>query len=167
MAVDRVGRHTGSWSNIQGFTHNHENEGKTINLGWMLYSVHACTRCMLYLVYAGLGVNSWSWPGEIERDDLTVFSAMMVELWTRKREMRTMWTIREELTNQGYDWPDWVVKTSYRRNYTLDRKLYLLYLGWYIISHTKISKSQFLMMICPISSYLSCRQLYHHLRNRS
>jgi len=54
MAVDRVGRHAGSCSYIQGSTRNHENELKTNNLGWMLYSVYAvlgvcCTRCMLVL----------------------------------------------------------------------------------------------------------------------
>jgi len=38
-------------------------------------------------VYAVLSVNSGSWHGEIERDELTLCSAMMVELWTRKREM--------------------------------------------------------------------------------
>ena len=47
----------------------------------MLYSVYAvlcvcCTRCMLYSVYAVLGVcctrvNSASWHGEINSDDLT------------------------------------------------------------------------------------------------
>jgi hypothetical protein len=42
---------------------------------------------MLNSMYAVLGVNSLSWHGEIERDDLTLCSAMMVELWTRKREM--------------------------------------------------------------------------------
>jgi len=42
---------------------------------------------MRYSVYAVLGVNSWSCHGEKERDDLTLCSAMMVELWTRKREM--------------------------------------------------------------------------------
>ena len=41
-----------------GSTRNHENEWKTNNLGWMLYSV-----------YAVLSVNSRSWHGEIERDD--------------------------------------------------------------------------------------------------
>jgi len=73
MAVDRAGRYAGSWSYIQGSTPNHENEGKTNNLGWMLYSV-----------YAVLGVNSWSWHEEIERDDLTLCSVMMVDLWTRR-----------------------------------------------------------------------------------
>jgi len=34
---------------------------------------------MLYSVYAVLGVNSLSWHGEIERDDLTLCSAIMVE----------------------------------------------------------------------------------------
>jgi len=46
-----------------------------------------CTQCMLYSVYAVLGVNSWSCHGEIERDDLTLCSAMMVEMWARKRDM--------------------------------------------------------------------------------
>ena len=41
MAVARVGSYAGSWSNIQGSTRNHENEGKTHNLGWMLYWVYA------------------------------------------------------------------------------------------------------------------------------
>jgi hypothetical protein len=42
---------------------------------------------MLYSVYAVLGVNSWSCHGRIERDDLTLCSAMMIELWMGKREM--------------------------------------------------------------------------------
>jgi len=42
---------------------------------------------MLYLVYVVLSVNSSSWHGEIERDDLTLYSAMMVELCTGKRDM--------------------------------------------------------------------------------
>jgi len=46
-----------------------------------------CTQCMLYSVYAVLGVNLWSCHGEIESDDLTLCSAMMVEMWMRKREM--------------------------------------------------------------------------------
>jgi len=42
----------------------------------MLYSVYGvlrvcCIRCMLYSVCAALGVNSLSWHGETERDDLT------------------------------------------------------------------------------------------------
>jgi len=58
----------------------------------MLYSVYAvlgecCTQWILCSVYALLGVNSWSWHSEIERDDLTFCSSMMVELWTRKRAM--------------------------------------------------------------------------------
>jgi len=52
-----------------------------------------CTRCMLCLGYAVLGVyvyisvNSWLWHREIERDDLTLCSVMMAELWMRKREI--------------------------------------------------------------------------------
>jgi len=47
----------------------------------------SCTWCMLYSVYALLGANSWSWHGEIGRGDITLGSTMIVELWTRKREM--------------------------------------------------------------------------------
>jgi len=43
---------------------------------------------MQYSVYAVLGDDSWSWHGEIERDDLTSCSEVMVELRARKREMR-------------------------------------------------------------------------------
>jgi len=43
---------------------------------------------MQYLVYAVLGVNSSSGHEDIERDDLTSCSQVMVELRTRKREMR-------------------------------------------------------------------------------
>ena len=42
---------------------------------------------MLYSVYAVLGVNSWWCHGEIARDDLTLCSGMMVEMWMRTREM--------------------------------------------------------------------------------
>jgi len=53
VAVDLVGRHTGSY--IQGSTRDRENEGMTDNLRCILYSVCAvlivrCTRCMLYSV---------------------------------------------------------------------------------------------------------------------
>jgi len=73
------------------------------------------------------------------------------------------------MRNQGYDLPDWVGKTSYRCDYTPDRDSYLPYRGWSIDSHPKFSKSQFLLMISPISSdlSLSCAQLYHILRTRS
>jgi len=57
-----------------------------------------CTRCMLYSVSTHDHDRE-----EIERDDLTLCSAMMVELWTRKREMRiklrTMWRLRAVMRN--------------------------------------------------------------------
>jgi len=161
MAVDRVWRYAGSWSYIQWSTRNHVNEGKTNNLGWMLY-----------LVYAVLGVDSWSCHQEIERDDLTLCSVMMVELWTRKR-------------NGGWRW-EWY--GGYERIWEIRGTTCLIWLGrprigvssrW-IWTHTccigdgqltrtwNSLKSQFLMMISPISSdlSLSCAQLYHHLRTR-
>jgi len=247
MAVDRVGRHTGSWCYIQGSTRNHGNEGKTNNLGWMLYSVYAvlsvcctrcmlysvyavlgvcCTRCMLYSVYAVLGVcctlgmlysvyavlrvcctqcilysmyavlgvccsqcilysmyvvlgvcctqcqlliMAWrdreGWLNFVFCDDDRVVNEE--ERWWIKMGM--MWRIRADRRIQRYDFPDWVGKISNRCNDTPDRNIYLPYRGWYIDSHMKFSKSQFLMVICPISSDLSPsrHQIYRHLRTRS
>jgi hypothetical protein len=40
----------------------------------------------LHLVYAVLVVNSLSWDGEIERDDFSFSSVMMVVLWARKSQ---------------------------------------------------------------------------------
>jgi len=84
-------------------------------------------------------------------------------------KMRTMWRIRADMRNQVYDLPDEVVKTSYSFNYSTDWDLYLPYRAWQIDSHTKVSKLQFFMIICPISSHLSVSrpQLYRHLRTRS
>ena len=55
MAVDRVRTYAGSSSYIQGSTPNHVNEGKTINLGLMLYLRYAvlgvcCIRCQLMIM---------------------------------------------------------------------------------------------------------------------
>jgi hypothetical protein len=73
------------------------------------------------------------------------------------------------MTNPEYDLPEWVQKSSCRCYYPPARDSCEAYRGWYIDSHTKFSKSQFLMMIAPISSdlSLSCAQLYHHLRTRN
>jgi hypothetical protein len=59
---------------------------------------------------------------------------MIVELWTRKREMgdedENDGEDTGDMSNQGYDLPNWVGMTSYRCNYTPDRDSYLLYRGW-------------------------------------
>ena len=43
--------------------------------------------------------------------------------------MRTMWRIRADMRNQGYNLPDSVGKTSYQCNYMADQDLYLTYRG--------------------------------------
>ena len=80
--------------------------------------------------------------------------------------MGAIWRIRADMRNQGNDMPDWVGKTSYRCEFAPDQDSYLPYRGWSIDSHTKFSKSQFLLMISPDLS-ISCAQLYHHLRTRN
>jgi len=120
MAVDQVGRHTGRYNYMPGSTGNHEKEGKTNNFG--------------YSVYAVLGVNSWSWHGEMERDNITLYSVMMLESLTRKREMGDEAEYDVDHTSRseksGYDLLDVVGKRSYRCNYTLDQDSYLLYRQW-------------------------------------
>jgi hypothetical protein len=63
---------------------------------------------MLYLVYTVLSVNSSSWHGATERDDITLYSAMMVELWTRKREMRDEDGTDMEDTSEYEKWGIWL-----------------------------------------------------------
>jgi len=91
----------------------------------MLYSVYAvlgvcCTRCMLYSVYAVLGVcctwcklclgyvvlcvNSWSWNGESETNDLIMCSVMMVELGRRNRDGKSIY--------KQYGGNEWIWKIS-------------------------------------------------------
>jgi len=70
----------------------------------MLSSVYVafsvcCMPCLLYSVYAVHSVNSWSWHGEIQRDDLTLCSAIMVELRMRKRDGGCSWE-----QYGGYQW---------------------------------------------------------------
>ena len=52
-------------------------------------------------------------------------------------KIRMMWTIREEMRNQGYDLPDWVGKSSCRCIYRPDWDSCLPYRGWSIELHTK------------------------------
>ena len=104
------------------------------NKQYLVYDVFAvyCSLCMLYSVYGVLGVDSWSCHWEIKRDDFTLCSAMIVELWTRIREMGDEDRNDVEDTS-GYEksrvrlprlcWVDHVD----RCNYTPDHDAYLLY----------------------------------------
>jgi hypothetical protein len=38
----------------------------------------------------------------------------------RRMKMGTIWRIRADMRNKGYDLPDWVLKSSYRCNYPPD-----------------------------------------------
>jgi len=174
MAVDHVGRHARSWSYIQGSTCNQENKGKTNYLRWMLYSVYT-VRCIgLYPVYAVLGVNSWSWHGEITRYVLTLCSVMTIELWTRKREMGDEHknvvedTSRYEKSGVRLPWfglEDLILVYLHARSGLINAVLRMV--NW--LTHKIRFKSQFLIIISPISSHLSLsrHQLYRCLRTQS
>ena len=45
--------------------------------------------------------------------------------------MRTMWRIRADMRNQGYELPDWVGKILCECDYPPDRESYLPYGGWF------------------------------------
>jgi len=88
-----------------------------------------CSQCMLYSVYRILGANSWSRHGETQRDDLTLCSAIIVELWTRKREMgyqdendvedyKRIWEICGTTCLIGLGWPSIGVITHLIRTCT-------------------------------------------------
>jgi len=93
------GRCDGSWDSIHWLTGNRGNVESSVQSGpprdeWLSGSGRqsmfgwCSARCMQCSVYAVLGVNSWSLHGEIDRDDLTSCSEVLVELRTRKRETR-------------------------------------------------------------------------------
>ena len=125
-----------------------------------------CTQWMLYLVLTqdhGMG---------IDRDDLTLCSAMMVQLWTRKRdgewrweqygEYEQIWEIRGTTCLIGLRRP-WIgVITSWIGRHTC-------HIGNSTLSRSQNSvKSQFLIMISHLISSLFChRQPHHRLRTRS
>jgi len=81
VAVNFVRRDAGSWSNIEVLTWNSGTEEGTENPGWMVYD----------WVYAVLGINLYSWPLEIVRDHLTVWSMQMVVLWTTNSDGGGWW----------------------------------------------------------------------------
>jgi len=143
-----------------------------------IFSVYAvlgvcCTQCMLYLEYAALGVNLWSWHAEIEWDDLILCSAMMVELWTRKREMGDKDADDMEDTS-GYE------KSGLRLAWLGSEELILLYLddtlglvpavsgmvNWLTYEIIWNPSCSWWFPPYPLVS-LSCPQLYPHLRTPS
>jgi len=80
--------------------------------------------------------------------------------------MRTIWRIRAAMRHRQSHLPECDEQTLCRSYYPPDRDSYLSYRGWSIESYLKFFKSQFLIMLSPISSDLSvsCAQPYHHLR---
>jgi len=132
------------------------------------------TWCMLRSVYTALSVNSWSWHRGIERDDLTIYSCDDCRVvdgkqrevgwrWERYRRYERIWEIMSTTYMIGFRRPHIGIITHQIGTWTcpiMDGQL----------THTQNSpKSQFLMMISPISSdlSLSCAQLYDHLRPQS
>jgi len=82
-----VGIYARSWGRMYGSTCNCGNEWKTVNLGWLLYSV-----------YVVLSVNPLSWHGYIQNDKLTWGPVIIAEWWIRTRCRR-----RGRAQHAGYD----------------------------------------------------------------
>jgi len=184
MEVERVGRHPGSETYIQGSTHDHENEGKTNNIGWMMYSVYAllgvCSaRCILYSVYAVLGkccthcqLSIMQWR-DSERWLNFVFcdAGRVVDKkernggwrWERCGGYEGIREIRGTTYVIGLEWP--CIGGNSR---LVGTRTCRIRAGKYTRTQNSL-KSQFLTMISLISSHHSlCRpQLYRHLKTRS
>jgi len=162
-----VGSHTGSWRYIQGSTCNCENEGTTDDLTCMLYSVDATLGVTLYsMLTHDHGMERW-------RRMTKLSSAMMVVLCMRNREMEGRWEWHGEY-EQIWEIMSTTCWIGFRRPRVGDIACLIgtqtCHIGDGKLTWTRSSlKSQFLMMIRPISSHLSlsCPQLYHHLRTRS
>jgi hypothetical protein len=183
MEVDRIGRHNGILCYIQGLTRNHENDWNTINLAWMLYWVYAvlgesCPRCMLYSDYAVLGVYS-------------TWCQLMIMMW-RYREGWTNFVfcddgrvVDEEERDGGWKWVRcggyewiWDIKATTcviglwrprMSQITRQIRAHTCHIGDGKLTCTQHSlKSQFLIIISPISFHLSiaCPPLYHYLKTR-
>jgi len=161
-------RHAGSWSYIQGSTHNHENEGNTHNLGWMLYSVYAVlgvcyTRCQLTIM-------TWrdreGWLNFVFCDDSRVGDEKERDgewRWEWCGGYEPIWVIRGTICRIGLGWPCIGLITPRIGTRTCcirDAKL---------TGTQNYLKSQFLIMISPVPSHLSLSspQFYNHLRTRS
>jgi len=93
--------HEGSGSYIQESTCNHQNTGKTVNLGWMLHLVYTvrgvcCTQCQLTII---------AWSNRVERLYLLFCSDGRV-VYEKKRcrmKNRKIRNILLQMRNQGYD----------------------------------------------------------------
>jgi len=93
-------------------------------------------QCMLHSVLTPDDDLEW-WRGINELHVLKWWLSYGWEKESWGMKMRTMWRIREDQRNHGYNLPDWVHKTSSGCYYTSDRDSYLQYRGWSIDSHTK------------------------------
>jgi len=142
---------------------------RMLHLAYAVLGV-CCTWHMLHLAYAALGVISWWWHGGRERDDLALCCYNDSRVVDRKERdgwwrwewyegYKRTWETRGTTSLIGFKRPHIGVincRIGIRTCRLRDGKL----------THTQNSlKSQFLMMISPISSdlSLSCAQLYHHL----
>jgi len=164
MAVDCIGRHARSWRYIQGSTCNQENEGKTSNLGWILYIGVCWTRCML-----GLGVCCSTWC------QLMIMTGRDREGWLNFVFCNDGRVVDEK--ERDGEWR-WERGGGYEQIWELSGTTSLIGIGTprigvitcRIRTCTQSSlKSQCLIIMSPISShlYLSHPQLYHHLRTWS
>jgi len=125
-----------------------------------------CTQRTLYSVYAVLSVKWWSLHGEIERDDLTICSAMMVELWTRQIDGGWIWE-----QYGGYEWI-WEIRGTTcligLRRPRISVNTHWIGTRTCHIKNGKLTpirnslKSQFLMMISHLFLILNCTITSEH-----
>jgi len=169
MAVDRVGRETGSYCYILVSTRNDENGETTNNLWYAIHSI-CCTQCILssvnactrweLMITAGRDIDEWlnfvfcnDGSGQ-ERERLGM-------------KMRMMWSIRVNVRNQQFHFPDWVGMTLYYSDYVPNWKSYLRNQEWFIDTHPNVPLiHSFSWWFAPSPLISPCPQLYTHLWTR-
>jgi len=139
-----------------------------VNLEWWEWMYISCETVnvwwMLYIMYAILGVDSCSEHGDIQRDDVTWFTLLMVESRIRNRQGGTScdW-------DGGYVWMWDIWSTTYLIGFRIPAVSIctcriIKGIGKYPQNSLK---SLFLVIISLFTSHLalSCAQLYHQLRS--
>ena len=168
MMVDNVGSNARSWRYIQRSTHNHEKEGKTNNLGWMMYTV--CAVLGVFSTWCQVMIMTWrdrdGWLNFVFCDDDRVEHDKErdgVWWWEGCGVYEQLWEIRGMTCLIGLGRPRIGVITCQIRTRTCR-------IGDGKLTCTQNSlKFQFHMMISAIPAHpsVSCPQLYHHLRTQS
>jgi len=124
---------------------------------YLVYTVlSVCSiRCMQDVVYALLGVNSWSWHAKIQTDSLTWCSWVMIGWRTRMRKKRG----DGEIMIKNVDWRELCVLVNLR--FPMQQVWVQRRPVWTPIRVVLNAIRQVIPLISHLSSYPPCRSHHH------